>query len=125
MLTLTPAAQEKLGELLTGRDGPESMVRVWVDPTNGHAPYGMMLVSGAEASDTLVRVVSSEMSTQLPVGVYRTALRTTFSTALAMRAASPITSASLALTSKRCTACSYKSGSVSNPTSTTRGPYTL
>ncbi|HZS02056.1 MAG TPA: iron-sulfur cluster assembly accessory protein [Chloroflexota bacterium] len=54
MLTLTPAAQEKLGELLTGRDGPESMVRVWVDPTNGHAPYGMMLVSGAEASDTLV-----------------------------------------------------------------------
>ncbi len=54
MLSLTPSAQEKLGELLTGRDGPESMVRVWVDPTNGHAPYGMMLVSGSEPNDTLV-----------------------------------------------------------------------
>ena len=54
MVTLTPAAQEKLGELLTGRDGAESMIRVWVDPSNGHAPYGMMLVSGAEPADTLV-----------------------------------------------------------------------
>jgi Fe-S cluster assembly iron-binding protein IscA len=38
MLSVTPAAQDKLGELLTGRDGPESMIRVWVDPSNGHAP---------------------------------------------------------------------------------------
>ena len=30
------------------------MVRVWVDPSNGHAPYGMMLVSPPEASDTVV-----------------------------------------------------------------------
>ena len=54
MLSLTTSAQDKLGELLTGRDGPETMVRVWVDPQNGQSPYGMMLVSGAEASDTVL-----------------------------------------------------------------------
>src|SRR5258707_778305 len=54
MLTVTPAAQDKLGELLTDRDGPESMIRVWVDPSNGHAPYGMMLVSAPEPTDTVV-----------------------------------------------------------------------
>jgi iron-sulfur cluster assembly protein len=54
MLSVTPAAQDKLGELLTGRDGPESMIRVWVDPSNGQTPYGMMLVSAPEPSDMVV-----------------------------------------------------------------------
>lgn len=54
MLTLTAAAQAKLAELLNSREGPETMVRVWVDPHNGQAPYGMALVTGPEAGDTVV-----------------------------------------------------------------------
>ncbi len=54
MMILTESAQGKLSELLIGRDGPETMVRVWVDPHNAHAPYGMMLVDQPEAGDTVV-----------------------------------------------------------------------
>ncbi len=49
MLTVSEAAQGKLSELLTERDGAETMVRVWVDPQNGHQPYGMMLVDPASS----------------------------------------------------------------------------
>ena len=54
MLTLTTDAQVKLAELLTSREGPESMLRVWVDPNNVQAPYGMMLISDAEPVDAVV-----------------------------------------------------------------------
>ena len=54
MLTLTTDAQVKLSELLTNREGPESMLRVWVDPNNMQAPYGMMLISAAEPADAVV-----------------------------------------------------------------------
>ncbi|HEY7061586.1 MAG TPA: iron-sulfur cluster assembly accessory protein [Chloroflexota bacterium] len=54
MLTVSTMAQGKLSELLTDRDGPETMVRVWVDPYNGQQPYGMMLVSEPDTGDTVL-----------------------------------------------------------------------
>ena len=54
MLTLTADAQTKLGELLASRDEGETMLRVWVDPTNRQMPYGMMMVSAAEPHDAVV-----------------------------------------------------------------------
>lgn len=54
MLMLTADAENKLAELLAGRDEPETLLRVWVDPTNAQAPYGMMLIGAAEPSDTVV-----------------------------------------------------------------------
>jgi iron-sulfur cluster assembly accessory protein len=54
MITVSDTAQGKLSELLTERDGGETMVRVWVDPRNGQQPYGMMLVSEPDTGDTVV-----------------------------------------------------------------------
>ncbi|HZS01336.1 MAG TPA: iron-sulfur cluster assembly accessory protein [Chloroflexota bacterium] len=54
MITVSEAAQDKLSELVTEREGAETMVRVWVDPYNGHQPYGMMLVSEPDTGDTVV-----------------------------------------------------------------------
>jgi iron-sulfur cluster assembly protein len=56
MVTLTPAAEAKLSEIVAGQEGAAPLVRLWVDPQNRHAPYGMALVSAAEASDTVVEV---------------------------------------------------------------------
>ena len=55
MVTLTPAAEEKLAELLGSSEQAETRVRVWVDPFNGQQPYGMTLVSEPEAGDTVVK----------------------------------------------------------------------
>ena len=55
MISVTPEAQSKLTELLTGNESGESMIRVWVDPRNGQAPYGMMLVTEPDAGDTVVK----------------------------------------------------------------------
>jgi iron-sulfur cluster assembly protein len=71
MVTVSAAAQAKLAELLSGHDGPESMVRVWVDPASSQAPYGMMLVSAADEGDAVVEtgavrlVVDPESSVHL------------------------------------------------------------
>ncbi len=54
MITVSEAAQDKLSELVTEREGAETMVRVWVDPHNGQQPYGMMLVSEPDTGDTVV-----------------------------------------------------------------------
>ncbi|MBX5492018.1 MAG: iron-sulfur cluster assembly accessory protein [Chloroflexi bacterium] len=54
MLTLTADAQTKLAEYLAGRQEPDALLRVWVDPTNAHTPYGMMIVHTAEPADTVV-----------------------------------------------------------------------
>jgi iron-sulfur cluster assembly accessory protein len=61
MVTLTMAAEEKLSELVSGNEGPERLIRVWVDPYNGHQPYGMTLVGEAEAGDTVVKAGGVEL----------------------------------------------------------------
>src|SRR3954465_60715 len=54
MISVSEMAQGKLNELLTEREGSESMIRVWVDPRNGQQLYGMMLVSEPDTGDTVV-----------------------------------------------------------------------